>query len=112
MTDSKFKITEIQVGLGLSNDRFAQMRDDVQQELEEKGFAYTILATNGMKRNIQTMVNIVKLKFQNRITSKDENFIQSAIYKLIHLEKANLVRHKNVKRSIGTEQTEVGRKIK
>ncbi len=58
------------------------------------------------------MVNTVKLKFQNRITSKDENFIQSAIHRLIHLEKANFVWHKNVKRSIGTGQIEAGGKIK
>ncbi len=70
------------------------------------------LATNGMRRNIQTMIDIVKLKFQNRITSKDENYIQSAIHRLIHLEKANLVRHKNVKRSIGTGETETSGKIK
>ncbi len=65
-----------------------------------------------MRRNIQTMVDIVKFQFQNRITSKDENFIQLAIYKLIHLEMANLVWHKKVKGRIGTRQTEVGGKIK
>lgn len=70
------------------------------------------LATNEIRRNIQTMVNTVKLKFQNRIMSKDENFIQSVIYRLKYLKKANLVQHKNVKRSIGTRHTKVGRKIK
>ncbi len=113
MADNKFKIAEIQAGLSLSNHRFAQMRDHVRQELEEKGFANMTLVTNGMRRNIQTMVDKVKLKFQNRITSKDENFIQSAIHRLIYLEKANLiVWYKNVKKSIGTGDTEVGTKIK
>ena len=112
MADSKFKITEIQAGLGLLNHQFVQMRDNIRQELEEKEFANTTLATNGMKRNIQTMVDSVKLKFQNRITSTDKNFIQSAIHRLIHLEKANLVRHKNIKRSIGIGHTEAVTKTK
>lgn len=88
------------------------MRDDVQQELQEKGFANMILATNRMRRNIQTIVDTVESKFQNRITSKDENFIQSTIHQLIYLEKPKLVWHKKVKESIGTRQTKVGRKIK
>ena len=58
------------------------------------------------------MVNSVKLKFQNRIMSKDENFIQSAIHRLIHLKKANLVRHKNISKSIGTGHTEAVAKTK
>ena len=81
------------------------MRDNIQQELEEKGFVNTTLATNEMRKNIQTMVNLIKLKFQNRITSKDKNLIQSATYRLIYLEKANFVWHKNVKRGIGTGYT-------
>lgn len=44
--------------------------------------------------------------------SKDKDFIQSAIHGLIYLKKANLVRHKNVKRSIKTEHTKAGAKIK
>lgn len=40
-----------------------------------------------MRRNIQTMVNTIELMFQNIIMSKDENFIQSGIYRLNHLEK-------------------------
>ncbi len=58
------------------------------------------------------MVDTVKLKLQNRITSKNKNFIQSAIHRLTHFEKANLVRHKNVKKSIRTGQTEVDGKLK
>lgn len=58
------------------------------------------------------MVDTIKLKFQNRITSKDKSFIQSTIHKLIHLEKTNLVQHKNFKKSIRTRQIEVGGKIK
>lgn len=46
------------------------------------------------------MINIIKFKFQNKIISKDKNFIQLAIYKLIYLEKAKRVRYKNVKKSI------------
>ncbi len=88
------------------------MRDNVRQELEEKGFANTTLATNGMRRNIQTIVDTVKLKFQYRIMSKDENFSQSAIHRLIHLKKANLIRHKTVKSRIRNGQTEVGGTIK
>lgn len=52
MADSKFKITEMQAGLSFLNYRFAQMRDDVLQELEEKRFANTTLATNKMRKNI------------------------------------------------------------
>ena len=112
IADTKFKITEIQADLGLSNYQFAQMKDDIQQELEEKRFANTTLATNGMRRNIQTIINSIKLKFQNKITSKDKNFIQSAIHRLIYLEKTNLVRYKNVKRSIRTGHTKAVAKTK
>lgn len=52
MADSKLKITEIQIGFGLSNHRFAQMRDDVQQKPEEKRFANTTLVITGIKSNI------------------------------------------------------------
>lgn len=75
MADSKFKIIEIQVDLDLSNYYFAQLRDNIQQELEEKIFANTILAINKMKRNIQIIVNTIKLKFYNKIKSKNKNFI-------------------------------------
>ncbi len=36
MADNKFKITEIQASLGLSNYRFAQMKDDIWQKQEER----------------------------------------------------------------------------
>lgn len=49
---SKFKITEIQIGFGLSNYRFAQMRDNIPQKLKEKRFANIILAKNVIRRNI------------------------------------------------------------
>lgn len=52
-----------------------------------------------MKKNIQTIINTSKLKFQNKIKSKNQNFILSAIYKLIHLQKRNLIWHKNVQKA-------------
>lgn len=60
MTDSRFKIIEIQAGLGFSNHCFVQLRDDIGQELEEKRFANTTLKINKMK---QTMCDTIKLKF-------------------------------------------------
>lgn len=57
------------------------------------------LAINEMKRNIQTMIDTIKLKFQIKITSKDKHFIHSAIHKLRHLKKANLVQHTNIKQA-------------
>lgn len=75
MTDSKFKIIKIQAGFDLLNHWFAQMKDDVWQKFEERGFVNMTLAINGIRKNIQTRVNIIKLKFQSRITSQDKNFI-------------------------------------
>lgn len=49
------------------------------------------LATNETRKNIQIIVDKIKLKFPNKITSKDKIFIQSVIFRLIYLKKANLV---------------------
>lgn len=58
------------------------------------------------------MVNTMKLNFQNKITVKNKNFIQSVMHKLIYLEKANLVQYKSVKRRIRTKTIKISIKIK
>lgn len=69
------------------------------------------LTINGIRRYIWTMIDTIKLKFHNRITSKVKNLIQSAIHRLIHFKKANFVQHENVKGSIGTGHAQVNTKI-
>lgn len=44
--------------------------------------------------------------------SNDKNFIHLAIYRLIYLEKANLVQYKKVKKNIKTGNTKASVKIK
>lgn len=67
---------------------------------------------NKIRRNIQTMIDVIKIKFQNKITSKDKNFIYSIINRLIHFKKANLLWYKNVKKSLKTDNIEASTKIK
>lgn len=47
-----------------------------------------------------------------KITFKDENFIQSTIYKLIYLEKTNLLRYKSAKQTKKTLHIDVNIKLK
>lgn len=65
------------------------------------------LEINEINQNIQTIVDTLKLKFQNKIMSKKKNFIWLAIYRLIYLEKANLIWYKTIKKNIKTKNTEV-----
>ena len=58
------------------------------------------LATNDMRRNIQNIVDITISKFKKKITSTDEKLVQNAVFRLIYLEKANLVHYKGAKRNI------------
>lgn len=100
MADSRFKIHEIQVGLGLFGHHFAQLREDVRREDEKQGLTTTTFAINDMRRNVQTLVNTIISRFQKKISSTNAKFVQNAVFRLIHLEKANLVRHRGTKRSI------------
>lgn len=63
MADSRFEITEIQAGPGLSLHRFAQLREEVRREVEYKGLTTTTLATNGMRRNVHNIVDTLISKF-------------------------------------------------
>lgn len=58
------------------------------------------------------MVDIIKLKIQNRIIFKNKHFIQSIFYKLIHFKKANLVKYKNNKKSLKIRNIKANMKIK
>ena len=112
MADSRFKIHEIQAGLGLSGHRFAQLREDVRREVERQGLTTTTLATNDMRRNVQTLVDTIISRFQKRISSTDAKFVRNAVFRLIHLEKANLVRHRGSKRSIDVSHKDATAKLK
>ena len=112
MADSRFKIHEIQAGLGLSGHRFAQLREDVRREVERQGLTTTTLATNDMRRNVQTLVDTIISRFQKRISSTDAKFVRNAVFRLIHLEKANLVRHRGTKRSIDVSHKNATAKLK
>ena len=112
MADSRFKIHEIQTGLGLSGHRFAQLRKDDRQEVERQGLITTTLATNDIRRNVQTLVDTIISRFQKRIFSTNAKFVQNAVFRLIHLEKANLVRHRGAKRSIDVSHKNTTAKLK
>ena len=68
MADSRFKIHEIQTGFDLSGHRFAQLREDVRQEVERQRLTTTMLAINDMRRNVQTLVDIIISRFQKKIS--------------------------------------------
>lgn len=61
---------------------------------------------------MQTMVDTIIFKFKKRITSTDKKFVRDAVFRLIHLEKANLVRHRGAKRNIDVSHTDATAKVK
>lgn len=84
----------------------------VRREVKGKGLTTTTLVTNDMRRNVQTMVDTIISRFKKRISSTDEKFVRNAIFRLIHLEKANLVRHRGAKRNIDVSHTNATTKAK
>lgn len=79
MANSRFKIPEIQTGLGLSVHCFAQLREEVRREVEDKGLTTTTLATSGMGRNMHNIVDTLISKFKKRITLIDDEFVRDAV---------------------------------
>lgn len=61
---------------------------------------------------MQTMVDTLISKFKKRITSTDKKFVRDAVLRLIHLEKANLERHRGAKRNIDVSHTDATAKVK
>lgn len=53
-----------------------------------------------MRHNIQIMVDIIISRFEKKISLTDKKFVQNAVFKLIHLEKTNLVYYKSTKKNI------------
>ncbi|MCJ1344571.1 hypothetical protein MMC31_002774 [Peltigera leucophlebia] len=70
------------------------------------------LATNDMRHNVQTLVDTIISRFQKKISSMDGKFAQNAVFRLIHLEKANLVRHRGTKRNIDVSNKNITAKHK
>lgn len=76
MADSKFKIHKIKVDLDLSIHHFVQLQDNIQQKVEGKGLTTTMLATNNMRQNMQTIVDIIISRFKKMITSTNDNLFK------------------------------------
>ena len=112
MVDSRFKIHKIQTGLGFSGHRFARLREDIRWEVERQELTITTLVTNDIRRNVQTLVDTIILRFQKRISSTDGKFVQNAVFRLIYLEKAILVRYRGTKRNIDVLHKNATTKLK
>ena len=65
-----------------------------------------------MRRNIQTLVDTIISRFQKRISSIDGKFVWDAVFRLIHLEIANLVRHRGTKKNIDISHKNATVKLK
>lgn len=82
----------------MSIHRFAQLREAVRQTVEQRGLSTTTLGTNEMRQCVREVVDDLISKFRKKFTSTDEGFIRDALSRLLHLEKANIVRHVGAKR--------------
>lgn len=58
------------------------------------------------------MINTIILRFQKKISLIDEKFVQNAVLKFIYPEKANLVRHRDIKKNINVSHKTVIAKLK
>ena len=75
MANFKFQIHKIQAGLGLSINRFMQLRDDIRQKVEAKGLTTTRFAIDDIRQNVQTIVHTIISKFKKKIISTDKKFV-------------------------------------
>ena len=57
-----------------------------------------MLATNKIKLNIQTIIDIIILKFKKKITLINKKFVQNIVFKLIYLKNAKFVYCKGAKK--------------
>lgn len=67
---------------------------------------------NKIRRNLQTIINIIIFRFKKKITLINKKFILNVIFKLIYLDKINFMHHKGVKKNINLLYMDITTKVK
>lgn len=95
---ARCKIAVIRTGLGVSDSGFARIRQTVQDEVQREGLETIFLGTNQMRKNLDELVERIRTKVEQHITSTDRNRVGEALLRLIHVEKSNIAQRVAVTR--------------
>lgn len=104
---AKCKIAVIRNDLGVSDSGFAKIRQTIQDEVQHEGLETKFLGTNQMRKNLDELVERIRTKVEQHITSTDRNRVGEALLRLIHVEKSNISQRVAVmrkKRSTGNQK--------
>lgn len=104
---AKCKISVIRNDLGVSDSGFAKIRQAIQDEVQREGLETKFLGTNQMRKNLDELVERIRTKVEQHITSTDRNRVGEALLRLIHVEKSNISQRVAVmrkKRSTGNQK--------
>lgn len=104
---AKCKIAAIRNDLGVSDSGFAKIRQTIKDEVQREGLETKFLGTDQMRKNLDEMVERIRTKVEQHITSTDRNRVGEALLRLIHVEKSNFAQRVAVlrkKRSMGKQK--------
>lgn len=87
---ARCKIAVIRTALGVSDSGFAKIRQTVQDEVQREGLVTKFLGTNQMRKSLDELVERIRTKVEQHITSTDRNRVGEALLRLIHVEKSNI----------------------
>lgn len=86
---AKCKVAAIRNDLGVSDSGFAKIRQTIKDEVQREGLETKFLGTDQMRKNLDEMVERIRTKVEQHITSTDRNRVGEALLRLIHVEKSN-----------------------
>lgn len=86
----RVKIAAIRTSLGVSESVFTRIRQTVQEEVQRERLDAKFLGTNQMRKNLDELVERIRTKVEQHITSTDRNRVGAALLRLIHVEKSNI----------------------
>lgn len=86
----RVKLAVIRTGLGVSESGFARVRQTVQDEVQRERLDEKFLGTHQMRKSLDELVERIRTKIEQHITSTDRNRVGEALLRLIHIEKSNI----------------------
>lgn len=88
----KVRLDVVRTGLGVSDSEFDKIRQTVQEEVQREGLGTKSLGTNRMRKILYELVEKIRTKAEQHITSTDRTRVEEALLRLIHVEKSNIAR--------------------
>lgn len=86
----RVKLAVIRTGLGASESGFATIRQTVQDEVQRERLDEKFLGTHQMRKSLDELVERIRTKVEQHITSNDRSRVGEALLRLIHIEKSNI----------------------